>query len=67
MRKLILLAGVLVLAGCATTAKWEHPSLAKDAGSSDKAIMATAECEAYAAGRTPMPRAMPYMLAPTGN
>lgn len=67
MRVFALVGLVAVLAGCATTAKWEHPGLAKDAASSDKAIMASAECEAYASGRTPQPQTMPYMPAPAAT
>ena len=60
------LAAVMLLAltGCATKAKWEHPQLAKSSNAEDVATMALAECESYAAGRTPMPMTMPYMPVP---
>lgn len=56
-------AAVLVaLAGCASTAMWQHPTQA--GGGHDGATMALAECQSYAAGRTPMPKMQAYMPIP---
>ena len=46
--------GLIVLSGCASTARWQHPQRAGDG--LDGMTMAVAECESWAAGRSPMPR-----------
>lgn|GEM_PF-3006083 len=50
------------LVGCASTATWQHP--AKAGEGHDGATMALADCESYAAGRTPMPKLQGYMPVP---
>lgn len=62
MRYAISAMVLAVLSGCASTAKWQHPARAGDGH--DGATMALAECESYAAGRTPMPKLQAYMPAP---
>lgn len=65
MKNYYLFAALTVaLTGCASTAKWEHPQAQKAGNAQDVATMALAECEAYAAGRAPMPQTMPYMPVP---
>lgn len=53
---------LMVLSGCASTALWQHPQRAGDGH--DGATMALAECQSYAAGRTPMPKLQAYMPVP---
>ncbi len=62
MRYAISAMVLAVLSGCASTAKWQHPARAGEGH--DGATMALAECESYAAGRTPMPKLQAYMPAP---
>jgi len=59
-----LLTGSILLAGCATKPVWEHPTLAGRPNAADAAILAQAECDAYAAGRAPKPSSPVYMPVP---
>lgn len=62
LRVVAILAALAAVTGCASTATWQHPIRAGE--SHDGATMALAECESYAAGRTPMPTMMGYMPEP---
>ncbi len=53
IRLVVTIASLAVLAGCATTAIWQHPDRMGDGH--DGATMALAECQAYAAGTGPAP------------
>lgn len=62
LRCAVSIAALFVLSGCASTAKWQHPQRAGEGF--DGMTMALADCESYAAGRTPMPQLQGYMPVP---
>ena len=63
---LFFVLGSILLAGCATTKEqWAHPKYAGQPNAKDMAIIAKAECDSYASGRTPYPKNAPaYMPVP---
>ena len=57
-----VVAAIVALSGCASTATWQHPARAGDGH--DGATMAWAECQRYAAGTGPAPRMTARMDVP---
>ena len=62
IRLAIVSAAFVGLAGCASTAVWQHPSRAGEGH--DGATMALAECQSYAAGTGPAPAPTARMDVP---
>ena len=63
VRYAVALTSMLMLLGCASTAKWQHPMAPNE--DADTMTIALAECESYAAGMTPMPKFQGYMPIPS--
>ena len=63
VRYAVALTSMLMLLGCASTAKWQHPLAPRE--DADTMTIALAECESYAAGITPMPKFQGYMPIPS--
>lgn len=64
-RAIGLAALAAVVSGCATTKEqWNHPGLAGRADAADHALLASAECNAYAAGLAPVPTEPVFMPIP---
>lgn len=64
-RAIGLAALAAVVSGCATTKEqWNHPGLVGRTDVADHALLASAECNAYAAGLAPLPPAPVFMPVP---